>query len=263
MQLRPQSSVSAANSPHKFAWNSGDPAEYHRRLQGKRIDGAACIGGMVEIAVGNASIVLSDGVGCRYHAPGEKPPAKHQLLLELDDPSHLSASVQMYGGIACFEDGVYDNNYYRIAREKPMPTTRAFDKAYFAELLSPPQLQKKSMKSVLATEQRIPGLGNGVLQDILLAAGMHPKRTLRTLTPADKSRLLTSTKNVLVDMVRKGGRDTEKDLFGEYGGYQTRLRRNTVGKPCDACGTPIRKEAYLGGSVYYCGTCQPLAAQAS
>ncbi|MBD3242258.1 MAG: hypothetical protein GF331_16820 [Chitinivibrionales bacterium] len=34
--------------------------------------------------------------------------------------------------------------------------------------------------------------------------------------------------------------------------------QTTAGTPCETCGTPIRKEAYLGGSVYYCESCQPL-----
>ncbi|MCK9356230.1 MAG: endonuclease VIII, partial [Dehalococcoidia bacterium] len=37
---------------------------------------------------------------------------------------------------------------------------------------------------------------------------------------------------------------------------KTILSRNTVGQPCPACGTSIQKEAYMGGSIYYCATCQ-------
>ena len=57
-------------------------------------------------------------------------------------------------------------------------------------------------------------------------------------------------------MVERGGRDTERDLFGKTGGYQTQMSKNTVGKPCLRCGETIVKEAYMGGSVYYCPHCQ-------
>jgi len=29
-----------------------------------------------------------------------------------------------------------------------------------------------------------------------------------------------------------------------------------VGRPCPACGALIKKEAYMGGTVYYCESCQ-------
>jgi formamidopyrimidine-DNA glycosylase len=59
-------------------------------------------------------------------------------------------------------------------------------------------------------------------------------------------------------MLDKGGRDTETDLFGEKGGYHTILSKNTYGQPCPKCGGEIIKENYMGGSVYYCPSCQPL-----
>jgi len=46
-----------------------------------------------------------------------------------------------------------------------------------------------SAKAVLATQQRIPGLGNGVLQDVLWRAGVHPKRKLGTVSAAGREKL--------------------------------------------------------------------------
>jgi formamidopyrimidine-DNA glycosylase len=65
-----------------------------------------------------------------------------------------------------------------------------------------------------------------------------------------------AVKSVLQEMTEQGGRDTERDLFGNPGSYKTILSKNTAGKPCPACGTIIRKEPYLGGSIYFCETCQ-------
>lgn len=41
-------------------------------------------------------------------------------------------------------------------------------------------------------------------------------------------------------------------------GYKTKLSKNTVDKPCPVCGNIIKKEAYMGGSIYFCPTCQKL-----
>ena len=67
-----------------------------------------------------------------------------------------------------------------------------------------------------------------------------------------------SIKNILAEMSRLGGRDTEKDPFGNRGRYKTILSKNTPEKPCPRCGAEIQKAAYLGGAVYWCPDCQPL-----
>ena len=111
---------------------------------------------------------------------------------------------------------------------------------------------------MLATEQRIPGVGNGVTQDILFNAGIHPRQPVRALPDHMHERLFRSLKETLEAMTRARGRDTEKDIFGNRGGYPTLLCARTWHNPCPRCGGPIAKEAYMGGSVYYCPRCQPI-----
>jgi formamidopyrimidine-DNA glycosylase len=252
--------VVPAHTPHKLAWYFGDPREYKGLLTGKVVSGATSYGGQVEITAGTAKLVFSDGVNLRYHSKGAKLPDKHQLLVQFDDGSSLVGWVQMYGGLSAFPDGRNDNKYYLVAKEKPSPLSSDFDKDYFGSLLDG-NTAKLSLKAFLATEQRIPGLGNGVLQDILFNAKMHPKKKVGTLSAGDQQVLFGSVRNTLSEMAAKGGRDTENDLFGKPGVYKTKLSKNAVGQPCPACNTPIQKEAYLGGSVYYCAGCQSLQAR--
>jgi len=250
--------VIAVQTPHKLAWYYGEPQKYSGLLVGKTIEKANAYGGMVEIKAENANILLGDGAGIRFHRKNEPRPAKHQLLIEFDDHSAISISIQMYGGIGVFLEGELDNIYYKVAKEKPSPFSPTFDKVYFDRLISAPEVQKLSLKALLATEQRIPGLGNGILQDVLFNAKMHPKKKVNTLDEIDKEVLFNSVKTTISAMAAKGGRDTELDLFGCPGGYKTILCKNTVNKPCQVCGTIIKKEAYMGGSVYYCEKCQML-----
>lgn len=97
-----------------------------------------------------------------------------------------------------------------------------------------------------------------MLQDILFAAGIHPKRKIGTLSDAERDNLLSCIVSVLRDMTARGGRDTEKDLFGRPGGYRVKLSKNTLTSGCPRCGGQIVKETYLGGAVYDCPSCQPL-----
>jgi formamidopyrimidine-DNA glycosylase len=247
-------SAVANASPHKFAWYTGDPAAYNDRLAGKVIGKGEGVGGHIEFEAGD--MVLSISAPIRYHAEDEKRPKKHQLLVEFDDGTAISSRAQMWGGFFCFpagEDvGFPDRD---LAKAKPSPLTDAFNRSYFNTLFDE-TAPKLSAKAFLATEQRIPGLGNGVLQDILWTARIHPKRKMGDLSEDEIQAMFASVKQVLYEMTAQGGRDTERDLFWQYGGYTTVLSRKTRGTPCPVCGTSIQKASYLGGSIYYCPECQ-------
>jgi formamidopyrimidine-DNA glycosylase len=248
--------ATANQSPHKFAWYSGDPADYNDKLAGKTIRSAAGYAGNVEIKADDMLMLL--GAPLRYHARGEKLPPKHQLLLEFEDGTAMSSTIQMWGGLFCVKAGEKIGfEDYELARKRPSPLDNAFDRAYFDGLFDE-NSGKISSKEFLATKQRIPGLGNGVLQDILWTAKIHPRRKMATLSEDEISQMYNAVKMVLREMTDQGGRDTERDLFGCFGGYKTVLSKNTVDTPCLVCGTVIKKEPFMGGSIYYCAGCQNL-----
>lgn len=247
--------VLTATSPHRFAWYNGDPENYRELLIGKKIEVVKGYGSFIDICFNaDAHLTISDGTNMKFYTATEKCPVKFQLLVAFEDESYLVFTVAMYGGIQAFQ-GAFDNPYYRGSIEKRSPLDECFDFAFLQSIITGVG-KDISIKALLATEQRIPGLGNGVLQDILYNAGIHPKRKISTLLEEDKERLFRSIKETLSDMIQKGGRDTEKDFHGATGKYITRLSKNTHLKPCPQCGSHIIKEAYLGGSIYYCPDCQ-------
>lgn len=247
--------VFTPTKPHKFCFFYPEAALFEQKIQGAKIVGAESFGIFAEISFDNGmKLCVNDGVNLRLFGSGEVPDA-YQLLIRLSGGKSLAFSVAMYGGIS-LHDGSYDNKYYWASKEATSFFSNAFcDK--FEKLLaeSKPTL---SAKAFLATEQRFPGIGNGVLQDILFEAGIHPKRKIATLSEQERANLCRTIVSVLKEMIRLGGRDTEKDLFDQAGGYVTLMSKNTVGKPCARCGSVIVKEAYMGGSVYYCPGCQEL-----
>lgn len=251
--------VFAHYTPHKFTWYYGKPEDYAEQLCGKTIGKACSQGGMVEITIEDKTLVLTDGVNLRYLEPGSKLPTKHQLLAAFEDESCLVASVRMYGAILCFTEGKFDAPlaaYYEIAKTKPQVMSADFNKKYFFGLINAPEAQKKSAKAFLATEQTIPGLGNGVLQDILYHSQIHPKTKIIQLSDEEKEKMYLHVKGTMQDIYRLGGRNTETDLFGIPGRYVSCLSKDTAGHACPKCGETIVKENYLGGSIYYCRGCQ-------
>jgi formamidopyrimidine-DNA glycosylase len=248
----------AGHTPHKFAWYSGDVDEYPAMLTGRAIEGAYALAGRVEIVIGDHLLDVCEGAALRFYPPSTPLPAKHQMLLKLGSGAALVGTVAMYGAFLCFRPGEMDHDsLYAASSQAPSPLGEGFDRAHFDGLMGE-QGQRLSAKAFLATEQRIPGLGNGVLQDILFNARINPRRKMGTLSEDEKAALFGSVKATLREMAEAGGRDTERDLYGNPGGYATKMSRLTLGLGCPACGGQVVKQAYLGGSVYCCPECQRL-----
>lgn len=251
-------SAAANTSPHKFAFYTGDPATYCARLAGRTVETVKATGPYVELALNDGmTLLLRDGVNARYGAPGAAIPAKHQLLLTFDNGSHLVCTTAMYGMYHLADTGANDDEYYVAARDAIPVLSDAFDEAIFRALAAsvPP---RTSLKALLATEQRIPGIGNGVLQDILFRARLNPQTRIASCSDSDLSRLFRTMKDTLTAMAAHGGRNTEKDLYGQPGGYQCILSAKTWKDGCPVCHNEITRKPYLGGNVYYCPSCQPL-----
>lgn len=246
------------HSPHKFAFYTGDPASYTAQLEGRMIDAVTATGPYLEILLSDGMVLLlREGVNPRSLAPHAPVPKKHQLCLMFNDETHLVCTVAMYGCFLLADTKAFDDEYYLAAKRAPSPLCDDFSQQYFAEPASATP-SNASVKAFLATEQRIPGLGNGVLQDILFNARINPKTKLANLDDNSLERLFQSVKSTLETMTTQGGRNIEKDLYGQPGGYRCILSAKTWQEPCPVCHGNLVKQAYLGGSVYYCPTCQPL-----
>lgn len=240
---------------HKFTFFNAEAAAYRCMLVGRRILAAEGRGIFVDLRLeDDVFLSVFDGVHMKYGGRGAEIPAKYQLLLTLDDETFVGFTTTMYGGIYAFRQRL-DNKYRTASFDRLSPLDAAFGEAYFERMIAD-EKKNISVKALLATEQRIPGLGNGVLQDLLFQAEIGPKRRIRSLTDTEKNRLFHALKETLQLMTDEGGRDTETDFYGRRGGYRCLLSKNTFGLPCPRCGGEIRKEAYMGGTVYYCPDCQ-------
>lgn len=242
---------------HKFTFFSGTPEEYNEMLSGRRIISSEGKGIFVDVKFDDdVYLSIFDGINMRYGSNTDKVPHKYQMLIAFDDNSFLSFTTSMYGGIYVFRNEL-DNKYRKLSMESISPLSDSFDEAFFNNLIAG-ETKNISVKALLAAEQRIPGVGNGVLQDILFNAGINPKRKIFSLSDKEKQSLFMSLKKTLLAMTEYGGRDTETDFRGNKGGYKSILSKNTYTSPCPRCGSEIIKESYMGGSVYYCSNCQKL-----
>lgn len=243
------------SKPHKFCWYNGEPSEYDTKIKDAQIIDVLGLGIFVELYFSNGyKLHFNDGVNARL-VDVDLIPSAYQLVMILSNNKALVFTVAMYGGIILY-DGEDDNDYYQKSLHCYDLLDKDFDE-YFNKIFSN-EKETLSLKAFLATEQRFVGLGNGVLQDILFLAKLNPRRKIGSLTNEEKQRLIQTIPVVLKEMINKGGRDTEKDLYGNCGQYLTKMSSKNYTNPCPICGSKIIKEAYLGGSVYYCPNCQKL-----
>jgi formamidopyrimidine-DNA glycosylase len=140
---------------------------------------------------------------------------------------------------------------------KPTPVETAFTFTYFSglidELLSG---KKRSVKSLLTQDQLIPGLGNAIAQDIMFRARLHPRHPIAELDAGQRRILYDAIVDTVAEVIEKGGRYDEFDLFGERGGYVRLMDKNALKRVCPGCGGELQKIQYLGGACYLCPVCQ-------
>lgn len=241
---------------HKFTFYYDNPNHYKKQLLGKKVTKINDRNYYVEIEIEDYILLLRDGANIRYYDNRFDFPEKSKLLLEFNDGSFINVTTSMYSFISVFKKEVgMDNKYYDIELNGVGALDKEFTFAYFKNLIDTKTL-KLSVKAFLATEQRILGIGNGVVQDIMFNSKINPKRKIDTLSEEDISTLYNSVVNTLSGMISLGGRDTERNIYGEKNGYKTILSNNTYKKGCYICHSDIKKEQFLGGSIYYCPYCQ-------
>ena len=265
--------VVANQNPHTFVWFALEPAyafcshdksnefanEYDKYLTGETIKGAEVVLGGYSaytfMYIGNRALMFHV-LTTLYHEKDKKRPKRHQLLFELDDGTALSFCGSLGGPLFLFEVDAtgravnYANNFPSILSDD-------FSLDFFMGLIKNTPFRSMSAKEFLATKNRIPGLDNSILHEILWEAEINPKTKMVSLGESDFVRIFNSIKKVFPAVIADGGKDTDKDLYGNFGRYDTHVSKKTLDAPCDRCGGLITKESFLGGAVYYCPQCQP------
>lgn len=246
------------NSPHKFAFYSGEPEYYEQTLAGRSVGGARAFGGLILVAAEpDHTLVLGcGGERILYHRTASTLPAKHQLLLRFVDGSHLTVSVSGWGAAILLPTSELPTHWI-MGPDRPSPLDDAFTyellRAGF-EALEPGD--PRAVKYFVISKPGVLGVGNGYLQDILFRAMLHPRRRAIGLAESERRALFDAVRAVIREATDAGGRDTERDLDDRPGAYRRTMDSKSVGTPCPRCEAPIEKISFLGGACYLCPRCQ-------
>ncbi len=244
------------NSPHKFVWYNRKHAEFEKLTQGKKIGKAEARGRWMFIALNPGYVLVIGECGGRilYQEAGSPVPRKYHLYLTFGDGSFFTVTTQMWGAMELYKKGDERKRQY-IKDMRTTPIDDAFTFEYFRRLVAD-LTERKSAKGLLTQDQLIPGLGNAIAQDILFAARLDPRHPVEELDRSQLHGLYNAVIKVVNEVIRKGGRYDEYDLYNTPGKYIRIMDKHRAGHPCPACGTTVKKIQYLGGACYFCPHCQ-------
>ncbi len=142
-----------------------------------------------------------------------------------------------------------------IARD---PVDPDFDVPALAAAL---RRRRTGVKRALLDQSLVSGIGNIYADEALWRARLHYARPTETLTRPVVARLVEEVRAVMAAALDAGGTSFDSlyvNVNGESGYFDRSLdvygRRD---EPCRRCGTPIRREAFMNRSSFFCPTCQP------
>jgi formamidopyrimidine-DNA glycosylase len=112
----------------------------------------------------------------------------------------------------------------------------------------------RHLHTLLRDQHVVAGIGRGWADDILNRAGLSPFASLRSLSDAQRSRLVDAVQSVLDEALelergREGGL-SEAKLGGRFAVH------NRWGQPCPRCGSPLARVSFDSYEVVYCPPCQ-------
>ena len=127
----------------------------------------------------------------------------------------------------------------------------ALDVAALAELL---RSSRGQLKTVIADQSIVAGMGNAYSDEILHAARLSPFRRASSLDGAETERLHTAMRGVMRDAL---ARTAGIDIGALKPDKKQRLQvHGRTGEACPVCGDRIREVSLSSRSFQYCPTCQ-------
>jgi len=188
---------------------------------------------------------------------GELPDRSTRVTITFADASHLYFNDQRKFGWMRLMPTLEVPNINFMKKVGPEPLEADFTPEEFAKRFS--RRANTSIKAALLDQSVVAGVGNIYADESLWGARVHPKRLVKTITPAEFTLLYTDLREVMNLAIEKGG-STDKNYVnaegkrGSYMDFARVFRRE--GLACPRCGTEIIKFKAAGRGTHICPVCQ-------
>jgi formamidopyrimidine-DNA glycosylase len=227
-------------------------------LAGRRIEAVDRRGHFMRFTLeGGLVIVVNAMLAGKYKlvaaeagAP-RKDPRALGLALALEDAPELryiddKRMGKVYVARAADEDQIPVYGKLGLDLTSPAFTREAFDKAIAK--------RRDQVRAFLMDKGALASIGNAYADEILFAAGLHPKTFCNKLDAAAVDALYAAIGRVLADAIAEIERRDEPIEIKVRDFLKVRGRD---GKPCLVCGTTIRAVRVGDGDACFCPNCQP------
>ncbi|MCW2816994.1 MAG: DNA-(apurinic or apyrimidinic site) lyase [Nocardioides sp.] len=240
------------------------PEGFAAALVGRRVDDARRRGKYLWLPLDNGDALLGHlGMsGQLLVQPKDAPPERHlrvRMVLDgaAEDRELRFVDQRMFGGLSISTGGAeLPPEIAHIARD---PLDPEFDDDLFVA-----RVRKRSsgVKRLLLDQGLISGVGNIYADEALWRAELHGERPGDRLTGPQVRRLLEHAREVMSEALGQGGTSFDAlyvNVNGESGYFDRSLHAyGRADEPCDRCGTPIRRVAFMNRSSFFCPRCQPV-----
>jgi len=136
------------------------------------------------------------------------------------------------------------------------PLSRRFTSEALADILKRHSLP---VKSSLLNQEHIAGIGNMYADEALFFARIHPQQPANSLAAAQISRLQRAIKQVLKQGIKNQGASV-RNYRGPDGSkgraHEEFCVAHREGRPCPACGNPVKRIVVGQRGTCYCPRCQ-------
>lgn len=180
-----------------------------------------------------------------YTAPATMTPGRHDhLVIFQDERALVFRDPRMFGRILFHEGPAAPEWWSRIA---PPILSAAFTLEAVTAFLQ--RRRRSPLKAVLLQQERFPGVGNWMADEILWRAALHPARPAGTLSPAEVRRLWRECRQVCrqaLSAIAGQGDHLPADLNVGIPRSWLFLHRWRDGGRCPRTGGPLAR-ATIGG----------------
>lgn len=229
------------------------PDEFAGQLSGQQIQGAYAHGKWIVTRMTEGHLLINLGMGGEVLLlSGRRDlPEKVRVVLDLEDGACLALNFWWFGYCHYADDLA---NHPMLAKLGPHFMALTLDE--FRELLHG---RRGGIKSYLLNQQRIAGIGNVYVQDPLFKAGLHPLRSIGSLSDGEIEALWLALRETLQESIDHRGSKWEQDLYGQHGTWDSSffLVAYREGELCPVCGSIVEKAKTGSTSSYICPQCQP------
>ncbi|WP_037607615.1 bifunctional DNA-formamidopyrimidine glycosylase/DNA-(apurinic or apyrimidinic site) lyase [Streptacidiphilus rugosus] len=244
------------------------PEDFAAQLRGRELGAAQRRGKYLWLSLpGTGSSLLGHlGMSGQLLVQPEGAPDEKHLRVRLRFADATGTELRFvdqrtFGGLAVEDADPSDPDaapmsLAHIARD-PLDA-RFEDTAFLAAL----RRRGSGVKRALLDQSLISGVGNIYADEALWRSKLHYDRPADTLTRPAAELLLGSARAVMNEALAQGGTSFDSlyvNVNGESGYFSRSLDAyGREGQPCNRCGTPMRRAAWMNRSSYFCPKCQRL-----